>query len=99
MSRVIIIPPKLPHLDLRNVNKEKQQRAKQLPDCRSVPTGGLRVQYQVVMKRLTRYVHLFHDLDIANEPVYRCIQRARVMRRMYVWTILCLQCHRWTGVS
>jgi hypothetical protein len=67
ISRDIIIRPKLPHLDLRNVNKEKQQRAKQLLDSHSAQTAGQLVRYQEAMKRLTRYVHFSHDLDIAEE--------------------------------
>jgi hypothetical protein len=99
MSRVITTLQKLPHQGLRSVNSEKQQQVKQLLDSHSARTAGLLVQYQGVMKGLTRHVHLSYGLDMANEPVYRCIQRARVVRRMHVGTILCCQCHSWTGVS
>jgi hypothetical protein len=97
--RVIIIPPKLPHLDLQNVNKEKQRQVKQLLDSHSARTAGQLVQYQVEMKRLTRYIHFFHVFDVADGQVYRCVQRARVVRRMHVWTILCCECHHWARVS
>jgi hypothetical protein len=98
--RVIIIPPKLPHLDLQSVNREKQQRAKQLLDSHSARTAGQLVQYQVEMKGLTRYIYLSHySLEVADELVYRCFQRARVLRRMHVRTILCCECHRWARVS
>jgi hypothetical protein len=98
--RVITTLPKLPHLDLQSVNKEKQQRVKLLLDSHSVRTAGQLVRYQVEMKRLTRYVYLSHDLlEVADESVYRCFQRARVLWRMYVWTILCRKCHRRARVS
>jgi hypothetical protein len=100
INRVITTRQKLPHLDLRNVNREKQQRAKQLLDSHSARTAGQLVRYQVVMKGLTRYVYLSHDLlEVADESVYRCFERARVVRRMYVWTIACCECHRRARVS
>jgi hypothetical protein len=99
IDRVITTRQKLPHLDLRNVNREKQQRAKQLLDSHSARTAGQLVQSQEVMKRLTRYVHFSHVIEVANESVYRCFERARVVRRMYVRTVLCCECHRWARVS
>jgi len=82
--RDTITPPRQLLLDLRNVNYEKQQRAKQLLDSHSVQTAGLLVQYQAGMKGLTRYVFSHEVLEMADKLVYRCFQRARVMRRMYV---------------
>jgi len=100
IRRVITTLPKLPRLDLRNVNKEKQQQVKQLLDSHSARTVGQLVRYQVEMKGLTRYVYLSYDLfESADESVYRCIQRARVLRRMYVRTVLRCECYSRTGVS